>query len=99
MNKSEVIAEIKELISREEVGPLDITVSELMEEFNFTRHKVLGRMNDLVSRGLYGKGKKFNPITKRECIVYWKVLTDKDLLTDTAFDGMMEEDKEPNPAK
>ena len=73
MDKAEVIAEIRELISDQLIGPLDITIAELIDQLHIGRHAVISRMNRLVAQGLYGKGKKIDSETRREQTVYWKV--------------------------
>ena len=91
MSKASVIAEIRTLIGKTEVGPNDITLDEIASGLSISNQAARDRMAPLIEDGIFGTALKFSSTLRRDVRVYWKILTP---LTDTAFDGMMEERSE-----
>lgn len=71
-DKSAVIEEILSYVKRGEVGPNDVTMSELAEHSDVGRNAIRKRMERLVEQGIYGTEIKFNPASRKYERVYWK---------------------------
>ncbi|MBU2051269.1 MAG: hypothetical protein KKH61_20170 [Gammaproteobacteria bacterium] len=68
-----LVAEIVELSTIPVIGPSDITIADYEREAHCGRHTAMGRLRKLVDEGVLDTAIKFDPHSRRQIRVWFKV--------------------------